>query len=383
MKTAFTGETSHGYLRYHHDVLLTGLAAGAAYSYSVGFSSHPHRSGFAFTTTSAAAARIPFTAAVVGDMGVNQSAGTLQRIAARRSSYNLTIHVGDVSYADDYDMKLIEPSSGTSYEAIYDLYQQLVEPIASSVPYMVTPGNHDVTCHSTGDLHCPPELRNFSAFRYRWRMPSPLGAAAATAADDGRRHNRNMWYSWRVSSVHFVSVSTESDFPHAPTTPHTFVGGGAGGGFGDQLGFLRQDLAAAAADPTVRWIVAIGHRPWYSSAKVDWPLTAPSRVQQAFEPLLREFGVDLWLCGHKHFYERTARAFKGKADPNGTVHIINGAAGNNEGVEKGHAAAKHDLVVASDYVSQGYGELSQLNATALRWRYISSADGSVVDEVML
>ena len=42
----------------------------------------------------------------------------------------------------------------------------------------------------------------------------------------------------------------------------------------------------------------------------------------------------MWLCGHKHFYERSAPAFAGKVDAaGGMVQVVNGAAGNNEGVE--------------------------------------------------
>ena len=112
------------------------------------------RGGFSFATaaafSAAAGAALPhFTAAVVGDMGVNNSAATLAMIAQR--SYNFTVHVGDVGYADDYESLLEpEPSSGNSYEAIYDLFQTQIEPLAAGAPYMVTPGNHDVTCHCTG-----------------------------------------------------------------------------------------------------------------------------------------------------------------------------------------------------------------------------------------
>ena len=117
---------------------------------------------------------------------------------------------------------------------------------------MVAPGNHDVTCRAgTGDLLCPQYLRNFSAYRHRFRMPSNESKA---------RGVQGMWYSWQLGAVHFASVSTESDFPHAPTTPHTLIGGGAGGGFGDQLSWLKDDLAAARADPSVTWIVVVSDR---------------------------------------------------------------------------------------------------------------------------
>lgn len=366
--------TSQYYTRSHYDVVLSGLQPGTSYGYTVSLGSGEQSAPFTFNTAPVGG-NSAFTAAFVGDMGVNNSAATIARLTERASSYEFTTHLGDIGYGDDYHVALrIEPSSGRSYEAVYDLFQQSVEPVAAAAPYMVMVGNHDVSCHILGDVGCPKQQHNFSAYRHRFRMPSAESGASPEA-------HHNMWHSWRAGSVHFVAVSTETDFPGSPTSPLTMVGGGAGGGFGDQLGWLRRDLSAAAADPSVTWIVAMGHRPWYASTGTDWPLLAPRHAKHAFEPLLHEFGVDIWMCGHKHYYERTVPAFKGKADPSGTVTIINGAAGNNEGVEKGRGIG--GLTAAVGYKAEGFGELTQLNATALRWRYMLSADGSVIDELIL
>ena len=315
----FAGESSRPHERYHHNVVLAPLTPATTYTYVVALRGAPETSvPFKFSTCTPGAG---FVAAVVGDLGVNNSAATLSALSA--VDYNFTLHVGDVSYADDYDA-LVEPSSGRGYEDVYDEFQARLQPIASRAAYMVSPGNHDVSCHILTDAGCPDGLRNFSAFRHRWRMPSR--ESGAIGAD-------NMWYSYRVGPVHFASLSTETDFPGAPTTPHTSVGGGKGGGFGDQLAWLEADLAAAHADPSVRWVVAIGHRPMYASKARDWPLRTPEKVQAAFEPLFHRYGVALYLCGHKHYYERTAAVFAGATDPNGTVHVVNGAAGNNEGID--------------------------------------------------
>lgn len=376
----FSGTTSKYYKRHHHDIILSSLSPGSSYKYKVGLAGESSSPTFSFRTAPQSQVdeqMQTFTAAVIGDMGVNNSAATVSRLTERASHLNFTIHLGDVGYADDYHLPLhIEPSSGRSYESVYDLFQHSIEPIASAMPYMVMVGNHDVSCAVTGDLGCPKEQRNFSAYRYRFRMPSMESGAS-------RSLHHNMWYSWQVGGVHFVSLSSESDFPGAPTTPHTFLGGGAGGGFGDQLGWLRRDLAAARANPSVQWIVAMGHRPWYASKSSDWPLWAPHYVQKAFEPLLYEFGVDIYLCAHKHYYERAQAAFQGKPDETrGIVQIVNGAAGNNEGIDKGKGAGS-GLIVAANYESQGFGELSVLNSTAMRWRYYQSSDGSVSDELIL
>ncbi len=149
--------------------------------------------------------------------------------------------------------------------------------------------------------------------------------------------HHNMWYSFSVGAVHFAVVSTETDFPNAPTSPRTWVGGGAGGGFGDQLGWLRRDLAAARADPSIVWVVVVGHRPWHGSKDKDWPVFAVKHLRDAFEPIMLEFEVDLYLCGHRHYYERTVPiGADASASPNGTITLINGAAGNVEGLEKGN-----------------------------------------------
>lgn len=369
------GSTSQYFTRSHYDVVLSGLQPGTSYSYTVSLGSGEQSAPFVFKTASEGGSNAVFTAGFVGDMGVNNSHATIARLSERAASYDFTAHLGDVGYGDDFHVALnIEASSGRSYEAVYDLFQQSVEPVAAAAPYMVMVGNHDVSCHILGDVGCPKAQHNFSAYRHRFRMPSLESGASPLP-------HHNMWHSWRAGSVHFVALSTETDFPGSPTSPLTLVGGGAGGGFGDQLSWLRSDLVAATADPSVTWIVAMGHRPWYATTGTDWPLLAPRHVKHAFEPLLHEFGVDIWLCGHKHYYERTVAAFKGKADPSGTVTIINGAAGNNEGVEKGNGVG--GLTAAVSYTAEGFGELTQLNATALRWQYMLSEDGSVVDELVL
>jgi len=233
------------------------------------------------------------------------------------------------------------------------------------------------------DLGCPEGLRNFSAFRYRWRMPS-IESGAATAAEFARGR-RNMWYSFRLSSVHFVSISTESDFEHAPTEPDTWFGGGAGGGFGDQVSWLRRDLAKARADSRVRFIVVFGHRPMYATKTKDWPRDAPKRVQEAFEALFYEFGVDVYLGAHKHYYERTRPVYAGTLNASGTVHVVNGAAGNNEGVD--HGTGVSDVVISANYADAGYGvlalEYGASGEPGLRWSYRLSKNGTLFDEFVL
>ena len=120
------GATSKYYVRQHHDIVVTGLEPGTVYTYRVGLNGNSSADAAASPSTAAAAlspeyrfrtapavqrdtdgnAYVPMLAVVIGDMGVNESAGTIQRLNEKANAtsgavFNLTIHVGDISYADD------------------------------------------------------------------------------------------------------------------------------------------------------------------------------------------------------------------------------------------------------------------------------------------
>jgi hypothetical protein len=46
---------------------------------------------------------------------------------------------------------------------------------------------------------------NFTAYRSRFRMPYNIASKG-----------ENMWYSWNYRNIHFVSISTETDFGGSP-----------------------------------------------------------------------------------------------------------------------------------------------------------------------
>jgi hypothetical protein len=142
-----------------------------------------------------------------------------------------------------------------------------------------------------------------------------------------------MWYSWNYGSlIHFVSLSTETDFKDAPEFPSLF---------GDQLAWLKADLAAAKAHG-FPFIIAMGHRPIYSSAHEfshhGIPEKDAANLQTAIEDLLHEYGVQLFIVGHHHAYERTYPVYQNKAQsqsytaPDATTYLVVGSAGCEEGI---------------------------------------------------
>ena len=107
-----------------------------------------------------------------GDMG-NENPVSLPLIQREVDSghFDAVIHVGDMAY----DMAELDGLRG-------DIFMEKIEPIASQVPYMTCPGNHE--------WHY-----NFTNYKARFNMPFD--------------QKNNMFFSYDIGPVHFVSVSTE------------------------------------------------------------------------------------------------------------------------------------------------------------------------------
>merc|ERR1712137_925848 len=157
-------------------------------------------------------------------------------------------------------------------------------------PYMVTPGNHESECHSPDcvlNRHHANNLRNFSAYNHRWRMPSQESGGVLS-----------MWYSFDYGPVHIVSVNTETDFPNANEGEYGdsgFILGNKCGHFapdGKYLAWLEADLKAANESSAERpWIIAMGHRTWvYRDSEPQ-----DTEVGDVLKPLFDKYRVDLYI----------------------------------------------------------------------------------------
>jgi hypothetical protein len=191
----------------------------------------------------------------------------------------------------------------------------------------------------------------------------------------------NFWYSFDHGMVHYITFNTETDFLNAPDQP-----GGEGvedagpfAPFGTQLAWLKNDLASVDRKRTP-WVIAAGHRPWYVST------SECVECQVAFEPLLLEYGVDLVLHGHKHFYERHSAIDNGTAqeitnNPTAPWYIINGAAGHYDGLD----TPTLPLVPTSreTVVAYGWSLFTVHNCTHLTTEFISSSNNTVLDTATL
>jgi len=353
---------SHTYgTSYFHDVLLNNLSHKTLYYYQV-IADTVQGDVLNFTSAAQPGDTNPFSVLLVGDMGLTNSANTMTSLNSELSNTDFILHVGDISYADDYYLR------GDDYENSWTKWQDLMEPVTSSKAYMTLPGNHEVTCNEVTPFLCPAGQKNFTAYKHRFRMPGPESGGLG-----------NLWYSYDYGMTHFIHLNFESDFPSAPSGPGSWLNGGGETG---QTDWLEQDLQKAVANRAkVPWIIAAGHRPYYTSGKTC------DACKTAFEPLFNKYGVDIYFSGHVHWYERLYAIAPGGViqnqnytNPTAPVYIVNGAAGNVEGHSTGSQQPFTAKIDSSDY---GYGKISFASSSELKWQYFRATDKSLVDEITL
>jgi hypothetical protein len=466
--------------QFFHEVQLDRLKPGTTYYYQIPAANGTTTSDvLSFTTARAAGDPREFTAVVLNDMGYTNAAGTYLELikAVSEGGAAFAWHGGDISYADDWYSGILPCEddwpvcyNGTStelpgggpipdeymtplpageianqggpqggdmsvlYESNWDLWQQWLVNVTAKVPYMVLPGNHDVSCgefdgpgnvltaYLNDDVSngtapksnltyysCPPSQRNFTAYQHRFRMPGTETGGVG-----------NFWYSFDYGLAHFISLDGETDFAYSPEWPfqsdvkgnethptpsQTYItdsgpfGAVDNGSFHDnkayaQYQWLDADLAKVDRKKTP-WVIVMSHRPMYSSAVSGYQ----KDIRAAFQGLLLQYEVDVYLSGHIHWYERlfplTANGTIDKAsivnnntyytNPGKTLtHLINGMAGNVEShSELDPGKGVMDITAVLDTEHYGLSKLTVLDASALKWEFVRGDDGSVGDHLLL
>lgn len=197
----------------------------------------------------AAAQAAPLRLLAVGDggSGDQQQQAVADQMAAwhRRQPLDLVLLAGDTLYGHDG----VADGSGSLLERCFHRpYRALLQ---AGVPFHAVLGNHDiVTANGRAVLTQPA-----------------LGMA-------GR------WYSLRRGATELFLLDTN---PSAP--------------WQHQLPWLRRALAASSAT----WKLVMGHHPLYSAGVYGDDPALIARL----EPVFRRHGVQLYIHGHDHNYERT------------------------------------------------------------------------------
>jgi len=299
--------------------------------------------------------------------------------AQKNKTIDAIIHLGDFAYD-------LQSNDGL----IGDTFLQQIEPLAAKVPYMICPGNHE----PQGDESMP---EYFTHYRNRFTMPRGMGSNSSADAS-----GFDMWHSWNLGGVHFVSYSSETFFSASLATQERMIH------------WIQEDLTKAnEAEARARqpWVVAFGHRPMYcSNIDGDDCTKGGSKVRiSGLEDVFHRGGVDLILEAHEHSYERLypvynytvtetyAQQCKNDVgcleavkynNPSTAVHIITGMAGCNENngmcinpIRRGRGKwSAFYLQAAGSYT---YSRMTAHNSSSLHFQTVIAEEERVVDDIWI
>ncbi|KAI8087527.1 Metallo-dependent phosphatase-like protein [Thamnidium elegans] len=335
--------------RYMHTLISNRLDPATIYEYkvvTVDADGKLHSSDIYQMHTPDLFSSIPFKFLATGDIGVvNAVSMPLFKQLAKSHDYDFVAIMGD----QGYDLADFNGKKG-------DEYMNFAQDLYANVPILTTAGNHE-------------SAYNFSHYKHRFDL---LPYRQSNFADA-------MQYSINYKALHLISFSTEVFFYGSDDQIKT------------ALNWLEQDLIKATRNRSLRpWIIVIGHRPLYCSilSNVDCKENAERLrfgVDGKFglETLLTKYNVDLYLCGHKHNYERTYTVrnntliTKSYHNPPSFFQVITGNAGNYEGPDQFDMTVELPNWLGKRF--QGYGFSSiQVSAHHLDLHhYETNIDGSL------
>lgn len=276
---------------YIHDGVMTNLKKGKKYYYKVGSNSGGWSITHSFISRNNDSEET--TAFLFGDMGAATPYTTFIRTQEESKStikwilrdmellgdkHVFISHIGDISYARGYSW-------------LWDTFFNQIEPVASKVAYHVCIGNHEY------DWPLQPWKPDWAARLYgtdgggecgvpyslKFNMPGKSSVPTGSRAPA----TRNLYYSFDMGVVHFVYMSTETNFLPGSS----------------QYDFLKHDLETVDRKKTP-FVIVQGHRPMYTTSHEVTDAPMRQKMLEHLEPLFVKNKVTLALWGHVHRYER-------------------------------------------------------------------------------
>ncbi|KAL0488461.1 tartrate-resistant acid phosphatase type 5 [Acrasis kona] len=248
---------------------------------------------------------------VVGDWGRN---GTFDqdKVAHAMGEYcksnavnnngkcHFVISTGDNFYDDGIHTEDAEQFK-TSFENIY------THPSLNNTPWYVVLGNHDWR-------GIPKHQINYNKKSKRWNMP-------------------DHFYSMLIPKVvQFVFIDTAPLDDRYQTNPKMNKDISSQNQT-KQLEYIKEQLRVADNEKVV-WKIVVGHHPVYSAAgHADNPY-----LIESLEPILEEYGVDMYFAGHDHNLQYLTNENKT------TRHFVSGAGSEVRIDIVPHEMLKHDVM---------------------------------------
>jgi len=334
-----------------HVVTLTGLTPGATYFYRIGDASMASSFGQAtFRAAPPKGASDTFTFAAAGDWGdTNQTAVTSSGIAKRNP--NLVLPVGDLYYTDQ--------ESGV--RSVYDKWSAF----GAGSFVQSAMGNHEEAAP----------------------MPDVTPLAVHCAYSNLPGNERTYAFTW--GNTYFVTLDFGADgFGQLDGVDGTVQGCDGVAGTPAIRAWVDAKLAAADADPSIRWIVVYFHFMCYDPTTTGFSLLCPiDSPNDQIEDILTNRHVDLVLYGHDHVYGRTypvhfqtvTQTGNAYSDPGAPIYLILGTGGLSGGGTCRTAAWVAACRVAPP--AKGFGWF-QVSPTLIRYEFVESTSG-VIDSFTL
>ena len=359
---------------------------------------------------------------VLGDTatkGVKVVADSASKISGD-NGYSLSIHVGDASYAtntgDCYKDEGTDPTNRCGYKCtgiqchgadkiqsgemlkFYTWTKVIDAQLGGKVAWTSTMGNHD------NDLgwfltYRPPvigavpgvETKYLSWHLNDTRFLNPAVENSYKQADAMEIMKNPHFFSFDHGLMHVIQIGTEDNPVNAYET-------WKGGPFNDDLNqrweehygkdskqynWLVDDLRKASKRrKLVPWIAIYTHRPMYHTAQHhawcaeggDWYIC---KFVETYEPLLKQYGVNFFISGHSHHYQRSFPMNKGRTVPQGTVHLIVGV-GTDEVVGENWVNSP-EWIASRQGTKVGYARFWVKNSTSIYWEHIAAKNGDVID----
>lgn len=333
-----------------HSAILSNLEPGELYYYTVENNCTWSQE---FSFTAPPSSNQYFTMIAYGESGCAQQDGTYS-VYDHRESLNVTSHV--ISQIDNIDMLLHLGglSYARGYSSVWDTFFDQIEPIASTIPYMVAAGVAEVGKNLTNcsdNTECGGECG--VPFMNRFNMPW-------SSEDNGY----SPWYDFDYGSVHFVVISTEHDFTSGSS----------------QYQFIVNSLQNVDRS-TTPWVIVAGHRPMYTVSYQDSKeQLITDSLQANLEPLLNAYQVDLALWSYQRSYQRTCSVYRGHCmedtGETGTVHLVVGTGGAQ--LESNSSSSSPIWLKYTNNEDYGYVKLS-VAPSVLKVAFISSNKNATVD----
>ena len=248
---------------------------------------------------------------------------------------------------------------------------KLIEPIASKVPYMTCPGNHE-------------KHDNFSHYDSRFSM---IGDRSQPIHSDPiHKRLNNHYHSMTIGPATIIMFSTEYYY-------YTKYGWQQ---IEHQYRWLEQELKRANENRQKHpWIIVMGHRSFYCVKVVDRScdnqtmerkeirqgirMYDKGERQYGLEDLFFKYGVDIQFYGHEHLYARFFPIYKRKMyngtksnnpydHPGAPIHITTGSAGSVKSHPVSHQSDDWVTKYLEDY---GYTRLMFEDKFRIRLQQIS------------